>query len=104
MDRQTLRKVRYYTRLHYPVQVVLTDSGFRGTYPDLPGCSFVSDTVDELYARLERVRREWIADQLIAENDVPLPNSTSVKPAMPAPTPRKSVRRAILEQPAVAAL
>ncbi len=101
MDRQTLRKVRYYTRLHYPAQVLLTDSGFRGTYPDLPGCFFECDDIHELYARLERIRREWIANRLVAERDVPLPNSYSEAPAAPA---TRTARRPVAQQAVTAAL
>jgi predicted RNase H-like HicB family nuclease len=86
MDRTTARKVRYYIGLHYPLFVTLTDEGFHGTYPDLPGCVAVARDSAELYATMDQVRREWIANRVFAGDEVPLPN-VHLKSAAPVAVP-----------------
>jgi len=85
MDRQAIRKIRYYVRLHYPLSVIAMERGFYGKFPDLPGCEQVDDDLPVLYASLERLRREWIAERVAGGRSVPLPNSQQA-PAEPAPT------------------
>jgi predicted RNase H-like HicB family nuclease len=79
MDRLTARKVRYYIGLHYPLFVTLTDEGFSGHYPDLPGCVAVASDCAELYAAMDQARREWIAVRAFAGEEIPHPN-THLKP------------------------
>ncbi len=75
MDRPTTQQIRFYLRLHYPVQVVLAEDGFRGCYPDLPGCGCAEADLGRLYSTLERERRQWITAQVLEGQQVPLPNS-----------------------------
>ena len=86
MDRLAARKVRYYIGLHYPLHVTLSDVGFHGTYPDLPGCGAKADDPTELYAAADQVRREWIAARVFAGENIPMPN-THLKEASPRVSP-----------------
>jgi predicted RNase H-like HicB family nuclease len=88
MDRLTARKLRYYARLHYPVEVTATDGGFRGLFPDLPGCERGAENPRDLYAVLEHARREWIAERLLGGGHVPLPNSHRLAGELRAPVNR----------------
>lgn len=94
MDRLTARKLRYYARLHYPVEVMAIDGGFWGQFPDLPGCERGAGDPRDLYAVLEHARREWIAERLLGGGDVPLPNSHRSAVELPTRGKRRD-RRAV---------
>ena len=83
MDRQSARMVSYYLRLHYPMRVTAAANGFRGSYPDLPGCDCTDWDLPTLYATLEQRRRDWIADRVQTGEAMPMPNS-HVSPVSPA--------------------
>lgn len=86
MDRQTARMVSYYLRLHYPMRVTAATNGFRGSYPDLPGCDCTDWDLPTLYATLEQRRREWIAARVQSGEPMPMPNCHLVAaPATEAP-------------------
>ena len=97
MDRLTARKVRYYVGLHYPLHVTLGDTGFQGTYPDLPGCTAMAADPTDLYAVLEQVRRDWIAARVFAGEEVPMPNAHLKLTAVAAPRPAKSVELEVVQ-------
>lgn len=85
------RKFRYYLRLQYPVRAFMTEAGFVGRLPDLPGCECNASTPRELYERLETKRREWIAERLARGEHVPMPNShLTVGKPQPSNTRRSS--------------
>lgn len=100
MDRQTARMVSYYLRLHYPMRVTATANGFRGCYPDLPGCHCTDWDLPTLYASLEQRRREWIATRAQSAEPMPMPNShltAAERQAMPAAQqqPLRTMRLAV---------
>lgn len=69
------RKLKHFLRLEYPLTVILADDGrYRGRYLDLPGCEASAKKPADLYATLERMRREWIRKRLSENRAVPLPN------------------------------
>jgi predicted RNase H-like HicB family nuclease len=69
------KRIRHFLRLTYPVRVVAHGLCFRGEYPDLPGCSYESESIEALYRNLDALRRQWITEQVLAGDPVPLPNS-----------------------------
>ncbi|HET6343995.1 MAG TPA: hypothetical protein VFH51_03635 [Myxococcota bacterium] len=69
------KRIRHFLRLTYPVRVVAQGLSFRGEYPDLPGCSYESESIEALYRNLDALRRQWITEQVLAGDPVPLPNS-----------------------------
>ncbi|MEM6559213.1 MAG: hypothetical protein AAF605_05450 [Myxococcota bacterium] len=69
------RKLKHFLRLEYPLTVILSDDGrYRGEYLDLPGCEACAERPADLYATLERMRREWIRRRLSENRTVPFPN------------------------------
>ena len=77
-DALTRRKLKYFLRLNYPLQVVVDEGQVRGCYPDLPGCEVVGDSLlelEEIKATLEKVRREWLTERVEAGDTPPMPNS-----------------------------
>ncbi|MBI3178670.1 MAG: hypothetical protein HYZ27_03360 [Deltaproteobacteria bacterium] len=75
MDRLTAKKVRYFVKLQYPVFITVSETGFKGALPDLPGCECTCRELSEVYVALERMRRDFIAQKLSSGAGVPLPNS-----------------------------
>ena len=64
----------YYARLPYPVEVVPTKDGHLvARVRDLPGCTARAATPEELWAAVERAKREWIEDALSRGERVPEP-------------------------------
>ena len=75
MDQFSSRQFRFYSRLSYPVHISRTESGYVGTYRDLPGCTAKHDILDTLFQDLDARRRHWIIEHLRAGSPVPLPNA-----------------------------
>jgi predicted RNase H-like HicB family nuclease len=69
------KRIRHFLRLTYPVRVVAQGLCFRGEYPDLPGCTYESESIEALYRNLDSLRRQWITEQVLAGDAIPLPNS-----------------------------
>ncbi len=92
MDRQASRQINFYLRLHYPMRITATSSGFRGSFPDLPGCTCSHWDLPRLYAALEEQRRQWLTNCVCSGSHVPLPNShlelPRREPRRPMPEPK----------------
>jgi predicted RNase H-like HicB family nuclease len=69
------KRIRHFLRLTYPVRVVAHGVSYRGDYPDLPGCAYESESLEALYRNLDAMRRQWITEQVMAGEAIPLPNS-----------------------------
>lgn len=102
MDRQTARMVSYYLRLHYPIRVTASANGFRGCYPDLPGCTCTDWDLPSLYAALEQRRRDWIAERVGSGDTMPMPNSHLTATRVTEALPQQPVRTAQLAVAATA--
>lgn len=74
-ERLIRRKLKFYLRLNYPLQVVISASGANGVYPDLPGCTATESDLEKLRVRIERMRRDYLTRQVEAGKDPPMPNS-----------------------------
>lgn len=68
------RKLKYFLRLQYPAQVVMTGEGFRGSLPDLPGCIATASTLEGLYTELDRKRRIFLERCVMHGEPIPTPN------------------------------
>lgn len=68
------------------MQITAAEYGFRGCFPDLPGCGCECADPQSLYAALEQTRRRWITRRLLAGREIPMPNST---PLRTTSTPRR---------------
>ena len=69
------KRTRYYLRLAYPLRIVETESSFSGAYPDLPGCATREADLPTLYRNLEKLRRQWIAERVLADLPIADPNT-----------------------------
>ena len=75
MDSLTSRQLRYYVKLSYPVRVTGTANGYKGVYPDLPGCEARDPDIVTLYQKLDQRRHKWLHEHLLAGAPIPLPNA-----------------------------
>ena len=69
------KRIRHFLRLSYPIRIVAQESGFRGDYPDLPGCVVTHCEIFELYSELELLRRQWLTERVLEDAPIPLPNT-----------------------------
>lgn len=70
------RRLRHYLRLQYPAEILVTPQGFYyGHYPDLPGCDAIGSSPAEIYAALDRERRQWLQARVHRDLPVPAPNT-----------------------------
>jgi hypothetical protein len=78
MDTPVDRKLRFFLRLYYPLEIVWDSEQISGKYPDLPGCEQTITEVnqlEELKAELEMIRLCWLSEKVEAGETPPLPNS-----------------------------
>ena len=75
MDRTFERRLRFYLRLSYPVQIVAAEAVFRGWLPDLPGCQTECDDVQGLYVKLDVLRVAYLTRACTGGEEPPLPNT-----------------------------
>jgi len=63
-----------YLALSYPFHVIADpDGGYVATFPDLPGCATQVETLEELPAMVDDVRRLWIETAFDHGMEIPLP-------------------------------
>jgi len=67
-----------YLSLPYRMEITpdIDEGGFVVSFPDLPGCLSVGNTVDEAVANAEDAKKEWIAAAI--ENGYPVNEPDSV--------------------------
>ena len=78
MNISITRRIKYFLRLNYPLQVSGDGHGYYAAFPDLPGCdAYALDLVD-LYKTMEKLRRDWIIGQALRHEEIPLPNANLI--------------------------
>lgn len=71
----TRRALEDYLEMQYPFQVIADpDGGYVVVFPDLPGCMTQAETIEEISAMAEDVRRSWISTVYQDGDEVPLPS------------------------------
>ena len=83
VEESVKRSVDYYMGLPYTVELRRGGEGFRASIKELPECTATvpaSDTVEKLWQRLENAQREWIAQELEIDREVPEPPSATKDP------------------------
>ena len=75
MNNLARRKLKYFLRLNYPMQVVIDDDIAKGCYPDLPGCEVVESDLELLKSKLELLRQSWLTKSVEEGDTPPMPNS-----------------------------
>ena len=69
------RRVRQFLKLTYPICITLDNGVFVGKFPDLPAGQLTAADIQALYVNLDRLRRDWLTEQVLAGACIPLPNS-----------------------------
>lgn len=69
----------YYINLPYKLEIVpdTDEGGYVASYPDLPGCITVGDTIQETISNAEEAKRLWIEVALKDGITINEPESTS---------------------------
>lgn len=57
-----MKTIEYYLNLPYRMEIVpdIAEGGFVATYPDLPGCISIGETIEEAIANVMDAKIDWI--------------------------------------------
>ena len=71
-----MNNVEYYMNLSYKMEIVedKEEGGFVVTYPDLPGCITVGDTIEKAIANSYDAKKVWFESALEDGVNIPLPD------------------------------
>ena len=72
-----MKKFDEYMRLPYKMEILpdTDEGGFVVSFPELPGCLSMGETMDEAIANALDARKEWLHANLEEGNEIPLPDS-----------------------------
>ena len=94
-----MKTINEYMSLPYRVEIVpdTDEGGFVASYPELPGCISVGETVEEAVANVNDAKKEWLTAAIesgveIAEPDALVEYSGQFKLRLP-----KSLHRSLAE-------
>ena len=70
-----MRTVEYYMSLPYKMEIIPDneEGGFVATFPDLPGCITIGETMEEVIQNIIDAKRAWIEAELQSGNAIPEP-------------------------------
>lgn len=70
-----VRTIDEYMKLPYKLEILpdMEEGGFSASYPELPGCITVGDTIEEVVKNAIDAKRAWIEANLESGVDIPLP-------------------------------
>ena len=73
--KKRLRTVEYYMSLPYKMEIIPDneEGGFVATFPDLPGCITIGETMEEVIQNIIDAKRAWIEAELQSGNAIPEP-------------------------------
>ena len=71
-----MRTVEYYMSLPYKMEIIPDneEGGFVATFPDLPGCITIGETMEEVIQNIIDAKRAWIEAELQSGNAIPEPD------------------------------
>ena len=74
-----MKTINYYMELPYKMEIVpdLDEGGFVASFPDLPGCITIGDTIEEVVQNIVDAKREWLEAEL--ENGAAIPEPEELK-------------------------
>ena len=72
-----MRTIEEYMKLPYRIELIpdSEEGGFVVTFPDLPGCLTVGETIEEAYRNAEDAKREWLLAAMESGIAIPEPDS-----------------------------
>ena len=58
-----MRRIEYYEKLRYRLEITpdLNEGGYVASYPELPGCMTIGETVQKAVENAEEAKREWLS-------------------------------------------
>ena len=61
-----MKTIDYYMELPYKMEIVpdLDEGGFVASFPDLPGCITMGDTIEEVVQNIVDAKRQWLLAEL----------------------------------------
>lgn len=70
-----VKTVDYYMELPYRMEIIpdKEEGGFIATFPDLPGCITVGDTIEEVIQNIVDAKRAWLEAELEIGAMIPEP-------------------------------
>ncbi len=72
-----MRNIDEYMKLPYKMEIIPDndEGGFVVSFPELPGCLSIGETINEAIANAMDAKQEWLIANLEEGNDIPLPDS-----------------------------
>lgn len=76
MRRKTVKTVEHYMNLPYKMEIVpdKEEGGFIASFPELPGCITIGDTIEEVIQNIVDAKGAWIEAQLESGGEIPEPD------------------------------
>ena len=74
-----MRTIEEYMKLPYRIELIPDpdEGGFVVTFPDLPGCLSVGETIEDAYRNAEDAKHEWLATAI--EDGIAIPEPDSIE-------------------------
>ena len=93
-----MKSIDRYMKLPYKLEIVpdTDEGGYVASYPDLPGCLSVGETVDEAIANVEKAKKEWLAAALADGVEIAEPSVNTYSGQFKLRLP-KSLHRSLAE-------
>lgn len=72
-----MKKFDEYMKFPYKMEIIpdTDEGGFVVSFPELPGCLSMGETMDEAIANAMDAKKEWLHANLEEGNEIPLPDS-----------------------------
>ena len=73
-----MKQIDYYMHLPYRMEIIPDneEGGFVASFPDLPGCITVGETMEEVIRNIIDAKRAWLEAELEAGNTIPIPEES----------------------------
>ena len=70
-----MKTIEYYMKLPYKLEIFpdLDEGGYVASYPDLPGCLTMGETIEDAIRNAEDAKREWIGAAIEDKIDIAEP-------------------------------
>lgn len=72
-----MKTIDDYMLLPYKIEIIpdIDEGGFVASFPELPGCISIGETIEDALANAMDAKKEWLAASIESNNAIPLPDS-----------------------------
>ena len=72
-----MKTIDDYMLLPYKIEIIpdIDEGGFVASFPELPGCITIGETIEHALANAMDAKKEWLAASIESNNTIPLPDS-----------------------------